>query len=79
MMKLNVTLVALAGWLPALLGAGEAVGPRTPETLTPAPLYRDPVFDGAADPVLVWHPKRTCVESPQAPMRPLPQRQCRLI
>ena len=23
--------------------------------LTPAPLYRDPVFDGAADPVLVWN------------------------
>ncbi len=22
----------------------------------PAPLYRDPVFDGAADPVLVWNP-----------------------
>ena len=25
---------------------------------TPAPLYRDPVFDGAADPVLVWNPFR---------------------
>jgi hypothetical protein len=25
---------------------------------TPAPLYRDPVFDGAADPVLVWNPRR---------------------
>jgi hypothetical protein len=23
---------------------------------TPAPLYRDPIFDGAADPVLVWNP-----------------------
>jgi pimeloyl-ACP methyl ester carboxylesterase len=23
---------------------------------TPAPLYRDPVYDGAADPVLVWNP-----------------------
>jgi hypothetical protein len=25
---------------------------------TPAPLYRDPVFDGAADPVLVWNPDK---------------------
>lgn len=24
----------------------------------PAPLYRDPIFDGAADPVLVWNPGR---------------------
>lgn len=24
----------------------------------PAPLYRDPVWDGAADPVVVWNPKR---------------------
>ncbi len=27
---------------------------------TPAPLFRDPVYDGAADPVLVWNPDR-CV------------------
>ena len=26
--------------------------------VTPAPLYRDPVYDGAADPVLVWNPQR---------------------
>jgi hypothetical protein len=25
---------------------------------TPAPLYRDPVYDGAADPVLVWNPSK---------------------
>lgn len=25
---------------------------------TPAPLYRDPIYDGAADPVLVWNPLR---------------------
>lgn len=30
--------------------------PSAPE-LTPAPLYRDPVYDGAADPVLVWNPR----------------------
>jgi hypothetical protein len=27
------------------------------EAVTPAPLYRDPVYDGAADPVLVWNTK----------------------
>ena len=25
---------------------------------TPAPLYRDPVYDGAADPVVVWNPDK---------------------
>jgi hypothetical protein len=34
----------------ALAGASES---RTP----PAPLYRDPVFDGAADPSLIWNDK----------------------
>jgi len=28
------------------------------EIVTPAPLYRDPIYDGAADPVLVYHPQR---------------------
>jgi hypothetical protein len=23
----------------------------------PKPLYRDPVYDGAADPVVIWNPK----------------------
>lgn len=32
-------------------------GPGAAE-VTPAPLYRDPVYDGAADPVLVWNPQR---------------------
>lgn len=30
--------------------------PDTISKSTPAPLYRDPVYDGAADPVLVWNP-----------------------
>lgn len=30
----------------------------TPPAVTPAPLYRDPVYDGAADPVLVWNPQQ---------------------
>ncbi len=29
-----------------------------PEPVTPAPLFRDPLFDGAADPTLVWNPGR---------------------
>jgi sucrose-6-phosphate hydrolase SacC (GH32 family) len=32
--------------------------PPKVEIVTPAPLYRDPIYDGAADPVLVYHPQR---------------------
>lgn len=32
--------------------------PRCAPERTPAPLYRDPVYDGAADPALVWNPFR---------------------
>ena len=39
--------------------AGQAAQrPPEPAVVTPSPLYRDPVFDGAADPVLVWNPNR---------------------
>lgn len=38
--------------------ASPNAGPTEPPELTPAPLYRDPVYDGAADPVLVWNPTR---------------------
>jgi hypothetical protein len=37
------------------------VSQTAPEVIaesTPAPLYRDPVYDGAADPVLVWNPRK---------------------
>jgi hypothetical protein len=45
--------VALIGLLGTACGprAGAKADPRTP----PAPLYRDPVFDGAADPSLIWN------------------------
>jgi hypothetical protein len=33
-------------------------GPVRFDAVTPAPLYRDPVYDGAADPALVWNPGR---------------------
>jgi predicted GH43/DUF377 family glycosyl hydrolase len=32
--------------------------PEVISASTPAPLYRDPVYDGAADPVLVWNPDK---------------------
>lgn len=31
---------------------------KAPTATTPAPLYRDPIYDGAADPVLIWNPFR---------------------
>lgn len=30
--------------------------PTSPGAIAPKPLYRDPVFDGAADPVVIWNP-----------------------
>ena len=57
----------LLGWTLTLVAAFSTVSAEQParlplppkqEAVTPAPLYRDPVFDGAADPVLVWQPKR---------------------
>jgi hypothetical protein len=39
----------------ALLNAQhEAEGPKG--RIAAKPLYRDPIYDGAADPVLVWNP-----------------------
>jgi GH43 family beta-xylosidase len=32
--------------------------PETPPKVAAKPLYRDPVFDGAADPVVLWNPAR---------------------
>lgn len=42
--------------LPMLLSSSTLVVQGPPST--PAPLFRDPVYDGAADPVLVWNPTR---------------------
>lgn len=37
----------------------ESIAKTSPAAeVTPAPLYRDPVYDGVADPVLVWNPRR---------------------
>jgi len=33
-----------------------AKGQSAPGNVAPQPLYRDPVFDGAADPVVIWNP-----------------------
>jgi hypothetical protein len=57
--------IAAIAW--TLATVGSAVGGETPETppepaaiaaAAPAPLYRDPVYDGAADPVVVWNASR---------------------
>jgi hypothetical protein len=42
----------------ASTNSATVVEPPPVEEMTPAPLYRDPVYDGAADPVLVWNPMR---------------------
>lgn len=40
-----------------LLGPAGAWAQRPAGRLAPKPLYRDPVYDGAADPVLIWNKK----------------------
>ena len=41
--------------LAVLLSANLAMHAAPPGALAPKPLFRDPVHDGAADPVLVWN------------------------
>jgi hypothetical protein len=43
-------LLVLLCWLPASVWAQKPAG-----HLAPKPLYRDPVYDGAADPVIIWN------------------------
>jgi len=48
----------LAFWTVAIVLAGACLAAAALESLTPpAPLFRDPVFDGAADPALIWNDK----------------------
>ena len=49
---MRIALAVLAAWLMSIpCGVwGDEAGPAAPK-----PLYRDPVHDGAADPVLVWN------------------------
>ena len=61
-LRLYIFLFALlmSGLYPALaqklLSKVQTTDPAVISGSTPAPLYRDPVYDGAADPVLVWNP-----------------------
>lgn len=50
-MKLaHLTLAFLLLFVPAVLASDFGL-------VAPKPLYRDPVYDGAADPVLIWNPQ----------------------
>lgn len=50
-------LAALLGLVAPALSAADSTHPQPPTgTLAPKPLFRDPVFDGAADPIVVWNP-----------------------
>jgi len=55
-MKLaEAALVFLASVAPAC-AAPAAAGSAPPGNIAAKPLFRDPVYDGAADPVVVWNP-----------------------
>ncbi len=51
------TLAALVLLVPAIAcgRADRSSAQAAPDRTPPAPLYRDPVFDGAADPSLIWN------------------------
>ena len=49
-MRLGFFVVVMLSLTGVCAGAAEEAGP-----VAPKPLYRDPVYDGAADPVLVWN------------------------
>ena len=55
-MKSRLWFAFLVGVFAATAGAAEPVAP--PGKLAPKPLYRDPVFDGAADTVVIWNPQK---------------------
>ncbi|ACB74658.1 glycosyhydrolase [Opitutus terrae] len=46
-------VLCVIGPVPAVHGTEAAIQPGTP---APQPIFRDPIFDGAADPVVVWNP-----------------------
>ena len=45
-------LLACSGFVSAQMTGGN---PEEVKQTAPAPLYRDPVYDGVADPVVVWN------------------------
>ena len=45
-------LLACSGLVSAQMTGGN---PEEVKQTAPAPLYRDPVYDGVADPVVVWN------------------------
>lgn len=55
-MKLSITLLAAVLLAPAVRAAVPAA-PDADRPAAPKPLFRDPVYDGAADPIVVWNPQ----------------------
>ncbi len=50
------TLIVALAWACLLgLGCGSPASRKGGTRVPPAPLFRDPVFDGAADPALIWN------------------------
>ncbi len=48
---------AVAGILAVGFLTGQQHAEAAEGKVASKPLYRDPIYDGAADPVLVWHPE----------------------
>ncbi len=55
-MKTLPTLARFVRWLFLVLCLPVLTATALAEVTAPKPLYRDPVYDGAADPVVIWNP-----------------------
>jgi len=53
-------LLSTIAWVTAVNTATSAAQPSEVRRPAPAPLFRDPVHDGAADPTLVWNRQEKC-------------------
>lgn len=55
---LRWTALSLVGLGMLLVGSSDTHGSAAQRVPAPKPLFRDPVHDGAADPVVIWNPHR---------------------
>jgi hypothetical protein len=55
MKRTCLSLLSLLGMLVGITFGAESVGPTPPGKVAAKPLFRDPVYDGAADPTAIWN------------------------
>ena len=56
----NHAVLSRRGLCTVLVGAATNLLGQTEKEIPPAPLFRDPIYDGASDPVVIWHRQEQC-------------------